>query len=953
VPLDLGWRVAPFSAAPCGAFLLYPRACLDPSKPADSYHSWQVNASSAGACASAACAARSSAYSFNGSVCLIGDASVVEINTTTCATFTSGVRDPAAWPPLQPPEAARDYPDGAWGVVDLPHDAASSVPHVFPSTGGQGFRHPAATLYRKHFRLDAAWAGAALRLSLPGASTSLAVWLNGLPLAPRTDAGYLPLSLALDAARFNLTFGLRGPDNVLTVWTDSMWRTGWWEEGAGLTRGGAVLTVGSPAGSLAPAAISAPAFLDGAVHARGAPAAGLWADAARLSPSADVVLPGGGEAAVTWTLRDAAGAVVGGANASARLPAGGGAVAAPPGALAVGPPAELWSVARPYLYALRTELAIGGVVVDSRDDAVGVRGVAWSGDAGLALNGQPVKMRGFCEHATWGGVGAAVPPRVDLLRLQQLRGVGGNALRTSHNPPAPQVLDIADRLGVLVLDENRVLTHLDNVRGGAECGPGGCRDIPHYSGDVVADAGALARRDRLHASVVWYSVCNELGCGPGTLLENDVVLSVKEAIVGADASRAVTGNLGWQGVNATRPGTPFDDLMDVMGMSHQSAAVLEAFHAATPFKAVAMTECCSCETERAADADQPRNTSLVYYSNEASACLTAQTQVSNAPAWCAGTLVWTLHDYGGEPDAWPHVSSSFGSIDYAGFEKPAAGWFSAWWRAGTPAGDPSRPPVALAAAVVASIVESWAPSANGTRTIHVYANAPLVRLRLPSGEPFGAPAPVPAFGAPAVFYGVPFSPGVLLAEALAGDGATVLASARRASWGAPAALRLSVDAPSLTTGTGVAVLLDGVDVALVRATVVDSAGNACDDAAHVVTFAVTDGPARVVGVHNGDPTLQTLAGEAAVPAYGGLARAVARVTLVATGTPADRALLAAVNVDAGRGNSSAVSAGAAPPPQAFTITATAPGLADGSLTVALSVDPADSVLAVAAASVVF
>ena len=253
----------------------------------------------------------------------------------------------------------------------------------------------------------------------------------------------------------------------------------------------------------------------------------------------------------------------------------------------------------------------------------------------------------------------------------------------------------------------------------------------------------------------------------------------------------------------------------------------------------------------------------------------------------------------------------------------------------------------------ATIVEQWAPSANGTRTIHVYANAPLVRLRLPSGAAFGPPAAVAAFGAAAAFYGVPFSPGTLPAEALAADGATVLATARAASWGAPAALALTLDAPSPRTGTGGAVLLDGVDVALLRATVVDAAGNACGDAAPTITFAVTAGPARIVGTHNGDPSLQALAGEAAVPAYGGLARAIARVTLAAAGSPADRQLLAAVNVDAGRGNSSAVATSGAPPPAAFTVTASAPGLAPATIEVPLSTDPADAVLAVAAASVVF
>jgi len=146
----------------------------------------------------------------------------------------------------------------------------------------------------------------------------------------------------------------------------------------------------------------------------------------------------------------------------------------------------------------------------------------------------------------------------------------------------------------------------------------------------------------LHASVVWYSLCNELGCGPGTLLEGNVVLAAKEAIVAADPSRAVTGNIAWQGPNATRPGTPFDDVVDVMGMSHQSSAVLEAFHAASPFKALAMTECCSCQTMRAADGDLANGTDAGYKS-EASQCLTEQTQVSNAPEWCAGTFVWTLH----------------------------------------------------------------------------------------------------------------------------------------------------------------------------------------------------------------------------------------------------------------------------------------------------------------------
>ena len=594
VSIDLGWRVQGETTQPCGPWIAPPNnTCVDTSPPQDDWHSWVVSAASLDDCSAAACAAHSAAYSWNGTLCIIGDSSTLSPGVSSCVGFTTGVRDPSAWPPANPPEASPALLDAAWPVIDLPHDAAASAPHVFPATGGQGFRHPVSAFYRKHFRLNASWAGCALILSLPGAATSSAWWLNGVQLAPRSDAGYLPQSLRIDDTQFNLSYG-PGGSNVLVAWAGNMARTGWWEEGAGLTRGGAVLLVAPPIGMLAPEGVAAPAFLTGPVTTRQTPADGLTADAA-VSPSADVVLASSSTATVTWLLLDAQGVSVSVINASANLPAGGGPVVSAPGSMPV-PAAELWSVARPYLYTLRTELRVGDVLLDSRDAAVGIRDVDWTGDAGLALNLQPVKLRGHCDHATWGGVGAAVPLRADFLRLQQLRGAGANTLRTSHNPPSSQLLDLADRLGVVILDENRVLADLGNVRGGAECGPGGCRSLPFYAGDPVADAAALARRDRLHASVAFYSLCNELGCGPGTLLENDVVARVKAAMVAQDASRAISGNMGWQTANATHPGTPMAELLDVMGMSHQSAAVLEAFHAATPFKPVAMTECCSCET---------------------------------------------------------------------------------------------------------------------------------------------------------------------------------------------------------------------------------------------------------------------------------------------------------------------------------------------------------------------
>ena len=205
----------------------------------------------------------------------------------------------------------------------------------------------------------------------------------------------------------------------------------------------------------------------------------------------------------------------------------------------------------------------------------------------------------------------------------------------------------------------------------------------------------------------------------------------------------------------------------------------------------------------------------------------------------------------------------------------------------------------------------------------------------------------------ATFRNVPFAPSTeLTASALAADASTVLATHTARSWAAPAALLLTLDAPSLATGTGAALFLDGGDVALVRARVVDANGVLCGSAALPLLFSVTEGPGVVWGTGNGDPSNQQDMSSAATTAYHGLARAVVRAAMVAAGSDADRAQLAYVNVDAGGGAgcASILSAGQQPPTH-ITVTVSSPGLQGASIVIPLSVDPKDSVLAVASASV--
>jgi len=686
--------------------------------------------------------------------------------------------------------------------------------------------------------------------------------------------------------------------------------------------------------------VSMPSFVQGAIHPNGAmPADGLFADTVVFSPAV-TTFGNSGSVTASFSLFAADGVtVVASGSKSGRA---GDTLA--PGPITVAGPLQLWSVPRPYLFTLAVTLSVGGAVVDAVNETVAVRGVAWDGEKGLLLNEQLVKMRGACNHESFTGVGAALPDRIDLLRVQQLRGAGGNAWRTSHNPPEPVLLDIADRLGLLVLDENRVLATQTNCEG--------CSNVPQYYGSPATDVGALAVRDRNHASVIWYSLCNEAGCGNGSLLADDLVEQCKTNAYVADGSRSVGANMGW--ISPIWPGTPMSTALDVMGCSHCSRNDMLTYHMKEPTKPLVMTECCSCENQRGEDADMPHNSTLVHFNDDVSECLSGQVSQSDQVEWIAGTFVWTFHDYMGEPGNWPHVSSSFGAIDLAGFAKPPTWWYRAVWLANISTTDPGRPPIPSTSTSV-RIVESWqAPAAGTTRSIHVLTNAPFAQL-LVNGVAQGAPLPVPSFLATASFPSVTFAAGTLTANALASDGVTILASHSTHSWGAPASLALTMDAPSLATGTGSAVFVDGADVALLRAAVLDAAGNVVLDSTLNVSFAVTSGPGFVAGVGNGDPACQEPSQASWRSAYHGLARAIVRVTVDASGSAADRALRAQVNVEAGLGvaaRSSTILQGAASgAPTTITVQASAPGLAPVSFVVPLSVDPADSVLAVAAASI--
>ena len=587
---------------------------------------------SAAACAAAACnVAEAWQYSATQG-CWVGPLADCAGAPQAAGWVGAGLNTSA--PSYAPPQAQPAFDDSAWRLVDTPHDATILNDYNQSANGGEAFLPPATTWYRKHFRIPAAWAGTVVTLVCDGALSTSSWYLNGVPLVLNRPNGYLPFVARLDGVA-----GLvPGAPAVLAALVGGGGTTGWWYEGSGWFRNLRLIS-SSAAAAIVPFGVSSPAFVQGGgyhAHGSGTPAEGLYADAAVLTPSATLATGSGAPGApikVQWTLLAADGATVVASETTraAPAPALGDVTSAGMALSAV----ELWTVARPYLHTLVTSVldAASGAVLDAVNTSIGVRDLAWDAERGLLVNEQGIKMRGACNHESFAGTGGAVPARVDLLRLQQMRGVGMNAWRTSHNPPEPALLDLADRLGVLVLDENRVLATQANCQG--------CENVPKYAGDPAADMGMLALRDRNHPSVAWFSLCNEAGCGNGSLLSGDLVERAKEAAYTFDGSRAVGANMGW--ISPVRPRTPMSDALDVMGTSHVSYEQLFEFHRTEPGKSLVMTECCSCQTQRGED-DDLNHTSDVYFSSLNGGCLAAQTQVSNAPSWVGGTFVWTLHE---------------------------------------------------------------------------------------------------------------------------------------------------------------------------------------------------------------------------------------------------------------------------------------------------------------------
>ena len=688
--------------------------------------------------------------------------------------------------------ASMTYSDASWRRVDLPHDWAVELPfdpkadasHGF-RTLGEAFPQSSVGWYRRTFELPATDSGRRLWIEFDGAFRDSTVFVNGW-FVGHHESGYSGFRCDItDVANC-------GGKNVVAVRVDATQTEGWFYEGAGIYRH--VWLVKTAPLAIAPDGVFVySSFKDNLpggpaeIHLQAA-LANAQTVAADATVTWEIAGPGGNVLATAVQTGRVAASTTGGVEQTTRLEE-----------------PELWSPEAPRLYRLVTTVASGGQTVDRVETEFGIRTVAFDANRGFLLNGKPYLLKGTCNHQDHAGVGVALPDRLQYFRIAKLKEMGSNAYRTAHNSPTPELLEACDRLGMLVMDENRL---------------------------VGSDALHLkwleeqVRRDRNHPSVAIWSLGNEEFIVGGRPDGGRVAMTMQALVRRLDPTRPVTYN-----APVGNEFTGINEVVEVRGWSyHIGEASMDAYHAAHPQQPNVGSEQGSTVGTRGIYAnDRDRGYVSAYDDNKQSWSNTAEEWLSffDPRPWLSGGFVWTGFDYRGEPTpyGWPCINSHFGILDTCGFPKDNYWYYKSWWTA--------RP--------VLHLLPHWNWPGREGREIDVRAlsNCEEVELFL-NGRSLGRQI----LGRTGTLkWKVPYAQGTLSATGFCGG--RLAAETKVETTGAPAAIQLTPDRETIGA--------DGEDVSVITVAVVDSQGRVVPVAGNAVSFEL-EGPGRIIGAGNGDPS---------------------------------------------------------------------------------------------------
>ena len=684
-------------------------------------------------------------------------------------------------------QATTKLDDSSWQTVDLPHDWAVALPFVatkpLPEMGARelGRIYPATSVgwYRKTFELDPADAGRRIQILFDGIYRDADIFLNGHYLTSNFS-GYAPFHL-------DITDWLNpaGP-NVLAVRVDATMGDGWFYEGAGIYRH--VWLIKSDPVHL----VEWGTWIRSDVSAQSA-AVRFGSEVRNLSGRPRRV-------EVTWQAVDSAGKTVATAR-SESFELADGELRSFEGGASIANPA-LWSIETPHLYKAVATVTESGSALDSDTTTFGIRTVRFDADKGFFLNGRPVKIKGTCCHQDHAGVGSALPDRIQYYRIERLQSMGSNGLRTSHNPPTPELMDATDALGMVVMCETRMM----------DSSPEGLSQLER-----------MIRRFRNHPSIVIWSLGNEEP-EQGSARGQRIVATMQKLAHRLDPTRVCT-----VAMNGSQ-GSGIAEVLDVQGFNYNENRI-DAVHKKWPKQPVIGTETASTVSTRGIyENDKEAGYVSAYDINYPPWAATAEKWWSfyDEREFLAGGFAWTGFDYRGEPTpySWPCVSSHFGIMDVCGFPKDNYFYYKAWWG--------SEP--------VLHLFPHWNwPAEKHGQEIPVWChtNVESVELFL-NGFSLGSQKVVRNQH---VEWKVKYAPGMI--EVRGSKGGQVVMTDRRETTGAPAKIVLTPDRTALNA--------DGEDVAMIAVEVRDAKGRSMPIADNSITFEVT-GAGHLIGLGNGDPS---------------------------------------------------------------------------------------------------
>lgn len=704
------------------------------------------------------------------------------------------------------------FDDTAWRQVAVPHDWSSRGPFSAEYASGTGYAPGGVAWYRRHFRLETADTNRLVTIEFDGVYDYSEVWINGHFVGGR-PYGYASFQCVLTPlVRF-------GAENVLAVRVDhSRFADSRWYTGSGIYRQVRLRLTDKLRIAHWGSYVATPEVTQDSATVRVQTAIkNSTGQNQSFVLQAELLLPDGRPIAEVST--------------SGTLPDGTNTTVVQQIHFA-GP--QPWSPDSPVLYTLKSRLSNAAAVRDETTTLFGIRTLRFDPDQGFFLNGTPLKLKGVCLHHDAGCLGAAVPSKVLERRLSILKELGVNAIRTSHNPPAPELLDLCDRLGLVVMDEafdeftpakNKWVAGRNNGR------PSHFGYAELFDEWSVIDISDMVRRDRNHPSVIMWSIGNEIDYRndpfthpvlgneyrPGNPPAQNLVACARPLIAAVkqlDATRPVTAALA---TVAMSDAVGLAEMLDIVGYNYQ-----ESRYAADHLK-------------------YPKR--FIYGSENAGGW--AQWVAVRDNGYVGGQFLWTGIDYLGEAGRWPNRGSAAGLLDLCGFKKPAAWFRQSLWS--------DKPMVYLCASTGGREArrtpgggfgrlggqESWNWSSNAVVTVRCFTTCPEVALLL-NGRALGTNRLSDAVQG-VLTWRVPFEPGVLKAFGLR-NGKPECEFALTTA-GSPHRIQLLPDVKQLRA--------DGRDICHAEFRIVDAQGVRVPDAAPELTFTV-EGPAKIIGIENGD-----------------------------------------------------------------------------------------------------